>query len=106
MFMLIVHNTGCNFVLFLYCKFLYRALFKLIIDIDSSKWITKESAFELLSAVKLYADRVGPLSYIGYLSKSTPLPNKVANSQLLYQVQYFRTLISTTYKFWVASSNY
>ncbi|XP_078174496.1 metallo-hydrolase/oxidoreductase superfamily protein isoform X2 [Carex rostrata] len=52
---------------------------------DSSKWITKESAFELLSAVKPCADRVGPLSYIGYLSKSTPLPNKVANSQLLYQ---------------------
>ncbi|KAF3328902.1 Beta-lactamase-like protein 2 [Carex littledalei] len=52
---------------------------------DSCKWITKESAFELLSGVKPCADRVGPLSYIGYLSKSTPLPNKVANSRLLYQ---------------------
>ena len=54
--------------------------------IDSCKWISKESAFELLSGVKPGGDRVGPLAYVGYLSHSTTLPNKVADSQLLYQV--------------------
>ncbi|KAJ3700828.1 hypothetical protein LUZ61_004533 [Rhynchospora tenuis] len=52
---------------------------------DLCKWITKESAFELLSGVKPCADRLGPLAYIGYLSQSNPLPNKVADSRLLYQ---------------------
>jgi hypothetical protein len=73
------HSCSTYFYIELYSK-------KKIIDIDSCKWITKESAFELLSGVKLCDDRVGPLAYIGYLSQSTPLPNTLANSQLLYQV--------------------
>ncbi|KAJ4752690.1 Hydroxyacylglutathione hydrolase [Rhynchospora pubera] len=52
---------------------------------DSCKWVTKQNAFELLSGVKPCADRVGPLAYIGYLSQSNSLPNKVADSPLLYQ---------------------